>query len=217
MDAVHAVAILCCCTLLPSLSYSEKSSTPDAATGLAERLLLIEARLKEIDQGPATPEIVPSPETPSLSEDAVATLAAAEKLIQARDYRKAYLLLKQIRGFSDDNLKDSPVIAEACLNAARLAGINYRMARFKDPRSIWVLTEPEATFQWVCSLEALDDEKSRILIETLLLNTPTQFWRRFDAFREKHFPEVFPWRVEVELDNGKVARVSFAETSSKDD
>lgn len=208
---LRTVAIISCSTLLvPAAGQSESLNTTDSPVEIEQRLQLIEARLKEINQTSDNQKISPVEKRNIFFEDPKEIVLTAESLIATKRYREAYLLLKQIRGLPTDKVNDATV-AEACLNAARLAGINYRMARFKEPKSIWVLSEPEATFQWVCSIEGLEDEKSRILIETLLRNTPTQFWRRFDAFREDHFPDSFPWRIEVELDNGKVENVVFTE------
>jgi len=175
---------------------------------LLARLQLIEARLKEIEISPAENGVPMTKGSETRLPEPDKTLVLAEELVAKQRYREAYLLVKHLRGLSLEQLGDE-TNATACLIAAQLSGINYRMARFKEPKSIWVLTEPEATFQWVCSLQNLEDDKRRILVTTLLRNTPTKFWRRFDSFREKYFPDSFPWEIDVALDNGKVVDVIF--------
>lgn len=195
----------------PISGQNAANASTEVSPDMIERLQIIEARLKEIEAAPNEQE-APAVENnraqpPGRPEQ---ILRSAEKMVTQQRYREAYLMAKQVRGAPAEELSDDTE-ADACLIAAQLAGINYRMARFKEPKSIWVLTEPEATFQWVCSLQNIEDDKMRILVTTLLRNTPTQFWRRFETFQKDHFPDQFPWKIEVELDNGKVESVAFSE------
>lgn len=195
-------------TLAGAKDPPQTEATNDA--DLLARMHLIEARLKEIETSPAAKTPPTMERSPARLPEPGETLLIAEEFVKTKRYREAYLLVKQLRGLPREKL-DEETNASACLIAAQLSGINYRMARFSEPKSIWVLTEPEATFQWVCSLQNLDNEKWRTLLTTLLRNTPTQFWRRFEAFQKAHFPEIFPWQIEVELDNGMVVDVLFIE------
>jgi len=212
---LHPGKIAITLSVVLALSTLNGQDTPSSSGApndpdLLARLQLIETRLKEIEAAPADKETSVEESSEARLPEPEATLLLAEELAAKRNYREAYLLAKQLRGLPPEKL-DAATNARACLIAAQLSGINYRMARFKEPKSIWVLTEPEATFQWVCSLEEIEDDKLRTLVATLLRNTPTQFWRRFEAFREEHFPDHFLWEIEVELDNGKVSEVAFRE------
>ena len=203
------MALSICVVASPVSGQNDSNALMEDPLDMIERLQMVEARLKEIEatldeqRAPA----VQNNRTQTLGPEQM--LLLAEKLVDQRRYREAYLLAKQVRGIPKEELRDE-IEADACLIAAQLAGINYRMARFEEPKSIWVLTEPEATFQWVCSLRNVEDEKRRILVVTLLEKTPARFWRRFEAFQKEHFPDQFPWKIEVELDNGKVENVLFS-------
>ena len=139
--------------------------------------------------------------------DPARVIDLAKNYIEAEKFEAAYCLLRSIQLLQTD--LDPEIELKACQYAASIAGMLYRMERFRSPKSTWVVTEPEATFQWICSLEGMSAEAYQELLQIVFVGVPMPYWERFMAFRELHFAGKTPVPVDVEVDNGRVEKLIF--------
>jgi len=176
---------------------------PGSETALNDRIGRLEAQLRLLaDSGSSDGKKVEA-----FLRDPAQVLDLAQAYIDSEKFEDAYYLLRGIHLLDPEVEPETEL--KACRYAASIAGILYRRERFHAPKGPWVLTEPEASFQWLCELDDVPEEAYREMLRVVFAGVPIAYWKRFMAFRETHFPDKAPVPTGAEEDNGRVERILF--------
>lgn len=127
--------------------------------------------------------------------------AEAKAAVDAKDLPTAYERLKQI----EVRYPGSDESRNAFPKAAALLRALYFKNRSTDPNSIWVTSEPQFMFGWLATY--FREGSPEAAANAFFVGFPVGTLRDFEAFG-KDRPEVAPWRIRAQDDNGIIESVT---------
>ena len=135
-------------------------------------------------------------------------LVQANAAFDRRDAEGAYALAKQIRLA----YPASPESREAFPIAAYAWKFLYHQHRYSAPDSAWVTAEPAFLFDWLATFFASGSPQQAA--EVMFVGLPYGVLRDFEDFARSR-PELAPWRLEAQDDNGIIQGVAVERAEAR--